>query len=533
VTPAAAPRARLGYAALALALGVAFVTLYDASLGVSHYPYSGDSASYIEMAASLHADGHPRVTPWGLEHAEQDAVPQPLFPPGFAVLASMLIPLAGDARAAAAWPSRVGAALLPLLIVLCWRGTLPPGALLLVGAWALLSPGVRTWQFIAYSDVAALALAVFALGLLARAVHDAAEGRPPGLRRWVGAGAAVAACYAMRNAGLAVLAASFATLAYLRVREFIGTRAILAWLAGAALPIVVLETYNLATFHSLWPYSMPASVRGWADNTLDYSGAQLEDLGLPPALVADGPPGVWLVLLLLALAAGAAVLWASRARRGAHAVLALLACYAGAGALLLIASRSRFEWGNLIDSRNVLQYSFAFGLAAAVAVATLAPPWPRRASAALLGLLVVVQAVAALGEAREAREAAPESWLALDRDADLMGAARAIPSATLVASNAAVLFRIGVPLRARQLDVGGEDRDFEGSLTLLRRAAGARAAAFLLVCNEWTWQFSACAGPATGAAPKCMRLRSAAPIVALCEAGASPAASGPSSGPDA
>jgi hypothetical protein len=79
-----------------------------------------------------------------------------------------------------------------------------------------------------------------------------------------------------------------------------------------------------------------------------------------------------------------------------------------------------------------------------------------------------------------------------------------------------VLFRIGVPRPVRQLDVGGDDGDFAGSLALLRRAAGPRMAAFVLVCNEYTSEFTVCRGQAAVTGAECSRIRSEPPVVAVC-----------------
>ena len=151
----AQPTAGRGLGLAALILGALLVVAYDVALAPYRYPYVADSASYVEMAASLKAEGRPLVTPWDVEAGDRDAVPQPLFPPGFSLLIAALTPLAGDERSAAVWPSRVAAALLPLLIFVLFRGVVPDGALLGVALFALL-------------DVLALA-ALWTLRLLAGA----------------------------------------------------------------------------------------------------------------------------------------------------------------------------------------------------------------------------------------------------------------------------------------------------------------------------------------------------------------------------
>jgi len=516
----------------ALGLGALAVLAYDGVLASYRYPYSGDSASYIDMAAALLREGRPLVTPWDVDPGDRDAVPQPLFPPGFSVLIAALTPLFGDVRLAALFPGRVAAALLPWLIVVLFRGVVADGVLAGVAALALLSQGVRDWHFLAYSDVPALALAVLALGALGRGLGFAGrDGR--GAAAWlIGAGLAAGAAYAVRNAGLAVLAASVATLLYARIRGAGPARAPLYWLAGAAPPLAALLAYNVATFGRLQPYDMPQSTRRWPANLGDYALAQLDDLGVPEWLLGAAPPALAVLALAGLAAAVAAAFWRLRREPARQGLVVLLGGYAGAGALLLVASRSRYEWGNFIDSRNVLQYSFAYALGLALAADALVPPRWRRGAALLLLLALLSVLAATVRDVRAARGYHQETWLALSQDVAVMDAARALPADALIASNAAVLFRLGVPRPVRELEVGGDDRDFIVELgQLTRAAAGRRPTAFLLVCDEWTTGFSACgAHPVAGTTgPACRPLRSVAPLVLLCAA--PPAPSEPGSPP--
>ena len=502
---------RAAWLLAALGLGTLLVAVYDRALAPSRYAYSGDSASYLEMADSLRTLGRPLVTPWDVVPGDRDAVPQPLFPPAFPLLIAALTPLTGDARSASLLPGRVAAALLPLLLVALWQRTVPDPALLGLGVWVLLAPGVRQWQYIAYSDVPELALALIALGALVRGLA------PGGGSRWlVLAGLTAGLSYCVRNSGLAVLAASGVTLAYLAFRGELKPRAALAWAGGAAGPLAGLAAYNLATFGRLLPYDMPPSARGWWQNTGDYAGAQLVDLGLPPPPLAPLPPVAAILVLGALLAVLAGAWWRARREPGVHRLLTLLGAYVAAGATLLVASRSRYEWGGLIETRNTLQYSWAFGLAALIAVRRLLPPRGQQAATVAALLVLAALAVEAVRDARAASTAPPDAWLALSADPAVIGAVRRIPADTLIASNTAVLFRIAASRPVRQLDVSGGDRDLGGSLVLLRAAAGPRPAAFLLVCNEWTQGFSACGAGGDGDAPACERLSAGPPIAALC-----------------
>ncbi len=513
--------ARLAIAALVI--GALAVLAYDRVLETYRYPYSGDSASYIDMAAALLREGRPLVTPWDVEPGDRDAVPQPLFPPGFSVLIAALTPVFGDVRLAALYPGRAAAALLPFLLVFLFRGVVSDAALAGVAALVLLSPGVRDWHFLAYSDVPALALAVVALGALARGLGVVAPSGAGGRSAlfWLAlAGLAAGAAYSVRNAGLAVLGASLAMLLWARIRGLGPPRATLYWLAGAIGPLWALLSYNVATFGELQPYYMPASTRRWPQNLGDYALAQLSDLGVPDRILAAAPPLAIVALAALA-AAFAVAFWRLRQVPARQGLLALLGGYAAVGAVLLVASRSRYEWGNFIDSRNVLQYTFAYALGLVLVAETLVPPRARRLAAVLGAALLVSLAVATASDLRAARGYHEEAWLALSRDRELMAAARALPPDALIASNAAVLFRLGVPRPVRELEVGGDDRGFLGSLAQLSRAAaGRRPTAFLLVCDEWTAGFTACGAPADSVAtgPACSPIRRAPPRVLLCAA---------------
>jgi hypothetical protein len=513
--------ASLWLAIAALVAGALAVVAYDRVLATYRYPYSGDSASYIDMATSLLREGRPLVTPWDVEPGDRDAVPQPLFPPGFSVLIAALTPLFGDVRIAALYPGRVAAALLPLLIVVLFRGAVADAALAWVAALALLSQGVRDWHFLAYSDVPALALAVLALGALARGLGLTAP-FARGAAGWLLlAGLAAGIAYTVRNAGLAVLAASAATLGYARLRGLGPVRAPLYWLAGAGAPLAALFAYNVATFGRLQPYDMPQSTRPWPANLGDYALAQLDDLGVPDRLLAAGPP--WLAVLAMAAIAAlfAVTFWRLRREPARQGLVALLGGYCAAGAALLVASRSRYEWGNFIDSRNVLQYSFAYALALAVVAGVLVPARGRRWLALGAALVLASVAAATVRDLRAVRDYHQETWLVLSQDRAVMSAARGLPPDALIASNAAVLFRLGVPRPVRELEVGGDDADFVAELgQLTRAAAGRRPTAFLLVCDEWTTRFSACGARRSGSAagPSCTRVRGVPPLVLLCSA---------------
>jgi hypothetical protein len=495
---------------LALLVGVAAVTTYDAALAGYRYAYSGDSASYLEMAAGLKTSGEPLVVPWDIRPADRERILQPLFPPGYALLINALAPLAGSAKAAALWPPRIAAMLLPLALLLAFRRLVPDAALLGLGLYALASPGVLYWHYIAYSDVPCLFLTVASLGLLLRAESG-------GRVLLFGAGLVAALAYTLRNAALALLVASFAALMLCAIVRPGFWRALPAWLLGALLPVAALKLYDLREFGRLEPYWMPPSSRAWPDNLADWVGSQLVDLHLRADDAAPLTPALALAVLLPLTSLALTLWWKGRRHTPAHRALTLLGLYVGAGVAMLIASRSTFEWGDFIDTRHALQYSFAIALGAMLLVREFAPARVQRVLAVLavpaLAAVVYFAVDTAVAERGEV-----ESWQAIASDVATLERLKALPADAFLASNDAVLLRVETARAVRQLDVGGDDASFAGSLADLARAAAPRAASFVLICSEWTSRFGGCAASPVASGPRCERLRHAPPYLALCAA---------------
>jgi hypothetical protein len=137
----------------------------------ARYAFSSDSASYLEMAQAV-LDGHaPAVVPWGLELPLQEAMGQPLFPPGLPLLVALVAPFAGGAKAALVLLPRLAAAFLPLLLLVVFRGALADGLLVLLGTAVLCTRGIAYWHYVGYSDVPGLFFAIAALGTAWRAAE--------------------------------------------------------------------------------------------------------------------------------------------------------------------------------------------------------------------------------------------------------------------------------------------------------------------------------------------------------------------------
>jgi 4-amino-4-deoxy-L-arabinose transferase-like glycosyltransferase len=492
-----------------------FVLSFDAMWTGKRYPYAADSASYVEMAQTLLQDGHPRVTPWDFAEGSADRIPQKLFPPGYPVLIAAASPLTGSVRTAALIPSRLAAVLIPVLILSLFAGAMPTRSLMLLSVYAILTPGVRGWQYAAYSDVPALAVSVLALGALARGLQLVGETRRP-LWWCLLAGVAAGCAYAIRNAGIAVLAIAVVMLA-----EAIWRRRALreagAVAFGAAAPLAALWAYNLSTFGRLQPYSMPASTRPWTANVADWAGATFTDMGIPWQIAEHLPRVVSMSVIAIIAAVLIAGFFSQRLEPRRRSLLLLVGGYALGGALLLILSRSRFEWGNFIDERNTLQYTWALIFALALALPAVVSERAGVVLARMARLAVLLVLLFAMVDAWRVGTAPAEPWQLLSADAAVVDAAR-VTDGTLLASNQAVLFRISAGAPVRNVEIGGDDRKLWRALEAIRSAAAGRPARLILVCDGYTKGYSACGGaevPAV-APPDCVVIRSLPPRVLSC-----------------
>lgn len=504
--------ARLIWPLIALALGVAGVLGYDAYVAPARYAYSTDSASYIEMAESMRAARWPAVVPWGPELPDTEALAQPLFPPGFPLLAAATAPVFGGERAAVAALPRIAAALLPLVLLLAFRGLARDGTLVAIGVAVLCTPGVLYWHYVGYTDLPGLLCAVIALGLTARALAAIAAGRRAGAYA-LAAGTACALAYAVRNAGLAVIGASLAALAWEAVRRRPARAALLAWLAGLLPVVAALKLYNVVAFGQWSPYSMPASTRALAANLADWVGAQLVDVGLRAVDAPALPTGAAVVVLATAVLLGAGALWFVRPEPRSTAIVRLLFGYAALGGALVVVSRTRYEWGGTIDTRHALQYTFALLVGAALVAAKAAPRDPRAVTGGawvLAGLLALSAVDTAIAERAE-----PEELARLRGDPAIGSAIAALPPEAFVASNEAAWLRLEYARRARQVDVVGDEAGFVAELSALSARVHGRPFVFVLVCEPWTARLASCA-PAPPADSGCVPLREQMPSVRLC-----------------
>jgi hypothetical protein len=184
--------------------------------------------------------------------------------------------------------------------------------------------------------------------------------------------------------------------------------------------------------------------------------------------------------------------------------------------VMLVASRSTFEWGDYIDTRHTMQYSFAILLGMLLYVREFVSLRAQRRLAA-----VALVALAWLGwhtlDVVQTERSEVEAWQVIASDRMTLERVAALPREHLLASNVAVLLRLETGRAVRQLDVGGDEESLAGSLAELGTAAAGRPADFILICSEWTTQLAVCRNdPPQPSAPRCDVLRRTSPALALC-----------------
>lgn len=374
--------ATLAPPAALLLFGGAAVTVYAVLAAPLLYPYWSDAPAYIEAARSL-LSGEPLLisVPFGYESETQIFR---LWPPGYPVLIAAVASGGLDAADAALWLTRLSVALLPLAVY--WTIHRAVGGPLAVAA-ALLSfssVGMFGYSHLVSSDPPFALLVALSLGFLLRGLDE--SGGHGSRRLLIIAGLLTALVVSLRNSGIAVILAEGATLSGLWIARDgsfgqmlrRGSRLAL----GIGIGLLPLLIWNLAAFGVLTPYRMPPSTMSVAQNVTDLICAMVSDMLLIQLGGRSAP-----FLAALFLVSGAAIIaigiaqWrapaahAGKARavdRGEDrlriAFVIFAASYSLISACMLVAARSRYQWGESISERHVAQFDWLFAAALIVTV---------------------------------------------------------------------------------------------------------------------------------------------------------------------
>ena len=322
------------------------------------FPFTPDSAAYIDDAVRLLADSGLREPP-----SHGVAAPIPLFPPGFALSIAALGLLGFDLRVAAMLIATASALALPVLLVLAFRRLLDPAALVVLATAVVTTPSFLTQSLLGLSDLFALALGLGSIGLVFQS------------QRYLSfaiAGALAGFAYAVRNAHAALLIAFLGYFAFALYRNSEPRRTecvrALVFFLGVGAIVLPLLIRNVATFGAINPYAMEPSTVDVVTNArtmLQESVFDLSGLRLLGIYLAWSQPGLALSAILVGLLGWRCSILLARLDVRRQKALVLCVLYASIGSVMVIVARSRFEWGEPINVRHTLQYSpfwFAAGL---------------------------------------------------------------------------------------------------------------------------------------------------------------------------
>jgi hypothetical protein len=321
------------------------------------FPYSPDSASYIEQARNLVNSGSALNTPYGLFPGNSDQVENRVFPIGFALVLAAISIFGFDAKDVAVGIGHLSAILLPWLLYFCFRNALGSRYALVLAGLSFISPSVLLNAPQGLTDVFALTLAVGAISLILNSRSTLG---------FIAGGLLAGMAYAVRNVHLALLITIFLYFCYLWfATNTIDRRTIYKHSASCFLGIAIIMfpvlIRNLHLFGTPNPYQMPPSTVGFIENLRTYIQALIKDV---TACSECANYIAWSIPGLLGLVVVASCLcwlfikhaWCNLDAAGKKTIV-ISTTYILLGSCIVIVARTRYQWGELISIRHTLQYT--------------------------------------------------------------------------------------------------------------------------------------------------------------------------------
>jgi len=320
------------------------------------FPFSPDSAFYIEQARNLVNSGSTSTTPYGLSPSDTDQVETGLFPIGFAIAIAAISTTGIDAKDVAIGISHWSAILLPWLLYLCFRNALGARNALVVAGLSVISPSILLNSSTGLTDMFALALAVAAIGLTLNSRSTL------GL---IGGGLLAGMAYALRNAHLALLITMGVYFCYLWLVNNTTNRRVIyknaaSTFLGIAIIVFPVLIRNIYLFGSLNPYQMPPSTIGFVENLRTYLQVLIKDVTACSecGYIAWSVPGLLALVLVTSCLSWLFIkyVWRNLATAGQNTIV-ISTTYVLVGSCIAIAARTRYQWGEVINIRHTLQYT--------------------------------------------------------------------------------------------------------------------------------------------------------------------------------
>ncbi|MDD5462549.1 MAG: glycosyltransferase family 39 protein [Methylococcales bacterium] len=340
--------------ALLAGLGAAIIAYF-----LPIFPYTPDSACYIEQARSLIDRGAFESGLYGIEKPSVTFVPDPLFPPGYPILIALFsLLLSVSPEAVALFLSLTALALIPVCMVFSFRRVISAEGALIIGLLVVSTPAIIRWGNVASTDVLSVLLIIFCMGLVLKAGDH--------LMAWVVAGFLVGFAYLLRNANLAFVVSLCGLMAWSIVfgAENRRKRIVIAcvWLLSFSTVTVPWMIRNLIVFGKIQPYSMPPSSVGFLENIHAFIEAQLNILLLLTDLdtfLARNILGIISLIFISGLLVRQVLKTWKHWQEIDKQAFIIAGLYCTTGAAIVILARTKYQWGELISERHTLPYLFS------------------------------------------------------------------------------------------------------------------------------------------------------------------------------
>jgi 4-amino-4-deoxy-L-arabinose transferase-like glycosyltransferase len=323
------------------------------------FPYTPDSACYIEQARSLIDRGVFESGLYGTEKPSATFVPDPLFPPGYPILIalfSLLLPVTPEV--VALFMSLSALALIPACIVFSFRRVVGAEIALIIGLLVVFTPAIIRWGNVASTDILSVLLVIFCMGLVLKAGDR--------LAAWFIAGLLVGFAYLLRNANLAFVLSLCGFIAWSIVFDSENRRKKIViacvWLLSFSAVVAPWMFRNLIVFGKIQPYSMPPSSVGFIENSHAFIEAQLNILLLLADLdtfLARNTLGIIGLIIVSGLLIWQVLKTWKQWQKIEKQAFIIATLYCILGAAIVIAARTKYQWGELISERQTLPYLFS------------------------------------------------------------------------------------------------------------------------------------------------------------------------------
>lgn len=324
------------------------------------YPFTSDSATYIEIVRSLKQGKGFINGEYSSIPLDTDWSPLKLFPPGYPILVFLTLGWwISDAVTASVLFEAIFFSALPFLFWKIFRQVISDERALLTSFLSVWTYALVDTALKALSDIPFLALTLLSLLFLFSGIRK---------KKWMFfffSGLCGGLALLTRNVGYSLIFASFCTGIFLLITNLKSWRKWLIWagsyLAGFLGLYGLWITRNFLTFGKIQPYKMAPSELSWIYNIKQFFRT------LTLVFMGSNDWSIFFIAILATIAFGWVVWFCLQWLRNKRfiqnnfqkvAVWGTLAIYGLSGTAIVIAARSTYKWGEQINTRHILQYQW-------------------------------------------------------------------------------------------------------------------------------------------------------------------------------